>query len=73
MFKYPVRGSWLLDSTPWIPDSSFFFKGKLDSGFQSLVGFRIPKSRIPDSMGKIFPDFGFHKDLTTLKLRENGR
>ena len=27
---------------------------KLDSGFQSLVGFRIPKPRIPDSTSKKF-------------------
>ena len=38
----------------------------LDSGFHSLLGFRfpwavlrIPKSRIPDSISKIFPDSGF--------------
>ena len=39
----------------------------LDSGFHSLVGFRIPwavfwipKPRILDSTSKIFPDFGFY-------------
>ena len=32
----------------------------LDSGLQSLVGFRIPKSGIPDSiLSKIFPVSGF--------------
>ena len=29
---------------------------KMDSGFQSSVGFRIPKPRIPDSTNKIFLD-----------------
>ena len=40
----------------------------LNSGFQSLVGFRIPravfgiqKPRIPDSTSKILLDSGFHK------------
>ena len=40
----------------------------LDSGFQSLVGlripwaaFRIPTLRILDSTSKMFPDSGFHK------------
>ena len=38
-------------------------QGKLDSGFQSLVGFRIPRAvfriprpKIPDSTRKNFPD-----------------
>ena len=38
--------SWILDSTSWIPDSqvldSSLCHWNLDSGFQSLVGFRIP-------------------------------
>ena len=42
---------------------SSVFQGKLDSGFQSLVGFRIPRAvfriprpKIPDSTRKNFPD-----------------
>ena len=38
--------SWIMDSLPWIRGSRFwipiFFLWNLDSGFQSLVGFRIP-------------------------------
>ena len=44
--------------------------GKLDSGFQSLVvfrilsaGFRIPKPRIPDSTSKKFVDSGIRIPL----------
>ena len=44
--------------------------GNLDSGFQSLVGFRIPsagfripKPRIPDSTRKKFLDSGFRIPL----------
>ena len=68
----------------WIPRRGFQIPGTrfwilsqwdLDSGFQSLKGFRIPwvvfripKSRIPDSSGKNFPDSGFsiflHKAIT---------
>ena len=34
----------------------FIFQWKLDSGFQSLVGFfRIPNPRIPDSTSNNFP------------------
>ena len=33
----------------------------LDSGFQSLVGFQIPNSRISDSTSKIFPNAGLHE------------
>ena len=36
---------------------------KLDSGFQSLVGFRIPKLRIPDSRSKKFLDSGIRIPL----------
>ena len=36
---------------------------KLDSGFQSLVGFRIPKPRIPDSTSKKFLDSGIRIPL----------
>ena len=39
---------WIPDSRYWIP---VFFSRTLDSGFQSLVGFRIPKTL----------DSGFHK------------
>ena len=52
-----------------IPGTEFqSWSWNLDSGFQPLVGFRIPpavfripKLRIPDSMRKIFLDSGFHK------------
>ena len=51
---------WILDPTQWIADSMYwipvYVSGSLDSGFRSLVGFRIPwavfwipKPRIPDS------------------------
>ena len=33
----------------------------LDSGFQSLVGFQIPNSRVSDSTSKIFPNAGLHE------------
>ena len=42
----------------WIPYHGFRIPS---TGFQLLVGFRNPNSRIPDSTSKIFPDFGFHK------------
>ena len=64
----------------WIPRRGFQIPGTrfwilsqwdLDSGFQSLKGFRIlwvvfriPKSRIPDSSGKNFPDSGIFIFLT---------
>ena len=69
----PCKGiqaqSRMLDSTPWIPDSRYWipdlFQWNLDSGFQLLVGFRIPwavlrilRPRIPDSTRKNFPDAG---------------
>ena len=63
----------------WIPRRGFQIPGTrfwilsqwdLDSGFQSLKGFRIPwvvfripKSRIPDSSGKNFPDCGISFSL----------
>ena len=41
------RKSWILSSTPWIPDSRscipILCQWNLDSGFQSVVGFRIPE------------------------------
>ena len=52
--------SWILDSTLWIPDYNYWipvFVSRtwlLDSGFQLIVGFRIPKPRSPDSTSKIF-------------------
>ena len=52
----------LPDSIYWIPD---LFQWNLDSGFELLVGFRIPtpvfripRPRIPDSTSKNFPDSG---------------
>ena len=54
------RQSWILDSTPWIPDSLLV---DLDSGFQSLAGFRIPQANIfwiPESE---FPYYGAKRAL----------
>ena len=53
-------GFWVLRRGFQIPGSRFWILSQwdLDSGFQSLKGFRIPKSRIPDSSGKNFPDSG---------------
>ena len=71
--RHPMKGSlsksWILDSTPWIPDAGYwisvFVCGTWDSAFQSLVRFPIrwavfwlPKPRIPESTNKNFPDFG---------------
>ena len=62
----------ILDSKPWIPDSRYWIldRWNLDSGFQSLVElripwavFRIPKSRIPDSTTKVFPNSGMRIPL----------
>ena len=51
---YPFWGSprhcWILDSTPWIPDSMYctcFCWWNLSSGFQSLVGFCRSKNGFP--------------------------
>ena len=51
---YPFWGSprhcWILDSTPWIPDSMYytcFCWWNLLSGFQSLVGFCRSKNGFP--------------------------
>ena len=45
MIFAPIQ-SWILDSIPWITDSKYwipyFRQWNLDSGFQLLVGFRIP-------------------------------
>ena len=66
------RRSWILDSTPWIPDSRYkitdLFQWNLDSRYQLSVGLRIPtavlwipRPRIPDSTCKIsrIPESGF--------------
>ena len=64
------RQSWILESTPRIPDSGFqvldssLCQWNLDSGFQmrfsaipaSWTVFWILKPRIPDSTSKNFPD-----------------
>ena len=50
------------DSRFQVLDSSFC-PWNLDSWFQSLVGFRIPKPRIPDFTSKIFLDSRFHKQI----------
>ena len=72
------RQSWILDSMPWIPDSTPS-QWKLDTGFQSLVGFRIlwavfriPTSTIPDFTNKVFPGFGFHKQNFRIPLLGRG-
>ena len=64
--KGNLRRSWILDSTLWIPDSCtgfliFLKNWNLDFGFQLLVGFRIPKTRIPYSTSEFVPDSGFFK------------
>ena len=58
-----------VDSGFQVLDSSIC-QWNLDSGFQSLVGFRnpwavfrIPKPRIPESISKIFPDSGIRSPL----------
>ena len=64
--------SYILDSTPWIPDSRYWipvlFQWNLDSWFHSLLGFRtpwavfqIPKTRILDSTSENFSDSRFCK------------
>ena len=61
------RQSWILDSALWIPEfkvlDSSICQQNLDSEFQSLVGFRISKPRISDSISKIFPDSGIRIPL----------
>ena len=49
------RLAWLAEFQ--VADSSLC-QWNLDSGFQSLVAFRIPMPRIPDFTGKNFPDSG---------------
>ena len=65
-------GFWIPRRGFQIPGSRFWILSQwdLDSGFQSLKGFRIPwvvfripKSRIPDSSGKNFPDSGISISL----------
>ena len=59
------------DSTLWISDSRYCIcQSNLDSGFQSLVGFRIlsaifqiPKPRVSDSTSKNFSDSGIRIPL----------
>ena len=59
-FMIPIV-SRIPDSLSCMPDSKaqdswFFCQWNLDSGFQSLVVFRIPRPRIPDSISKNFAD-----------------
>ena len=68
-----VRESKTLDPTPWISDSSIC-QWNLDSGFKTLVGFRIPQakfSRIPECG---FPYVGrlMHHSKYNTKLIKNG-
>ena len=64
--------SWITDSRCWIPDSLSVELGFRipNSGFQSVVGFRIlelnstfqfSKPWIPDCASKKIPDSEFHK------------
>ena len=54
MLSAPLqRLAWLAEFQ--VPDSCLY-QWNLDSGFQSLVAFRIPMPRIPDFTGKNFPD-----------------
>ena len=53
--------SWILDSTPWIPDSRYMIPHSLIP--DSLSFFWIPKSRIPDSTRKNLPDSGIPTPL----------
>ena len=56
------RQSWILNPIPWILDSTLFH-WNLNSRFHSLLGFRIPKPRIPDSTRKNFTDSGIRIPL----------
>ena len=58
LYARDPRQSCALDSTPWIPSSRY---SVLDSGLQPLVGFRIPKPRMPDSTSTSFHDSGIPK------------
>ena len=49
------RLAWLAEFQ--VPDSCLY-QWNLDSGFQSLVAFRIPMPRLPDFTDKNFPDSG---------------
>ena len=56
MLSSPLqRLAWLAEFQ--VPDSCLY-QWNLDSGFQSLVAFRIPMPRIPDFTSKNFPDSG---------------
>ena len=52
----------VLNARRWVGHSTKFYTSTLldslsvELGFQSLAGFRIPKSRIPISTGQNFPD-----------------
>ena len=59
LYARDPRQSCILDSTPWIPSSRY---SELDSGLQSLVGFRISKPSIPDSTSTNFHDSGIPKE-----------
>lgn len=54
------RRSWILESTPET-EFRILLQWNLDSGFQLLVGLRIPEPRIPDSTSKSsqLPESGF--------------
>ena len=68
-----------MDSGFQVLDSSFCH-WNLDSGFQFLVGFRIPwpvfripKPRIPDSTNKFLSDYGFRiPQAKVSQIRESG-
>ena len=72
----------VLNARRWVGHSTKFYTSTLldslsvELGFQSLAGFRIPKSRIPistgqnfpDSASKNFPDFGIQFTLHRVRF-----
>ena len=69
------RQYWILDSTLRIRIQGNRFQiscqRNLDSKFQSLARFRIPKPRIPDSTSIKFPAYGFHGQKIS-RIAESG-
>ena len=67
-----IRVSAPLQRLAWLAEfqvrDSCLCQWNLDSGFQSLVAFRIPMPRIPDFTGKNFPDSGNPDSLIIIKV-----